>query len=78
MDAMSIRILVLTRITPGPSPETQVTGDVAEAVVFSDGPAVLHWLTEPRGTEFYPSEQDMRKIREFSGRPEFRKCPVVL
>lgn len=61
----------LVRQAPGPTAQTAVTGVVAEAVVFGDGIAVLHWLTEPRGTEFYPSEAAMRQIREGSGRSRF-------
>lgn len=71
---MSARLLYLSRLVPGPTPATRVTGVVAEAVVFSDGPAVLHWLTEPRGTEMYPSEADMREIRESSGRSVFTRA----
>jgi hypothetical protein len=65
------RDLELVREHPGPSEETKYTGIVAEAVVFSDGTAVLHWLTNPGATEIYASEKDMRKIREFSGRSRF-------
>ena len=68
---MTARLLSLVRMEPGPSEETRPTGIVAEATVFSDGTAVLHWLTEPRGTEFYPDETAMRKIREASGRSRF-------
>jgi hypothetical protein len=66
-----ICVLVLERTEPGPSDETRTTGAVAEAIVFSDGTAVLHWLTNPGATEVYRSEKDMRKIREFSGRSRF-------
>jgi hypothetical protein len=68
---MSAKILLLARTQPGPSDETKLTGIVAEAAVFSDGSAVLHWLTKPGATEVYASEKDMRKIREFSGRSRF-------
>lgn len=68
---MTARHLALIRETPGPSEVTKDTGIVAEAVVFSDGSAVLHWLTSPWATEVYASEADMRKIREFSGRSHF-------
>lgn len=44
------------------------TGAVAEAVVFADGTAVLHWMTSPAATESYPSEAAMRQVREKSGR----------
>jgi hypothetical protein len=65
------RTLYLVRTAPGPSDETHRTGIVAEAAVFSDGTAVLHWLTNPGATEIYASAKDMRKIREFSGRSRF-------
>lgn len=66
-----IRVLILERDEPGPSDETRPTGAVAEAVVFSDGMTVLHWLTSPGSTEVYQSEADLRKIRESSGRSRF-------
>lgn len=69
--AMTARILTLVREQPGPSEVTRTTGVVAEACVFSDGSAVLRWLTNPGSTESYASEKDMRKIREFSGRSRF-------
>jgi len=68
---MTARILSLVREVPGPSEVTRPTGIVAEACVFSDGSAVLRWLTNPGATEWYASEEDMRKIREFSGRSRF-------
>jgi DNA-binding transcriptional ArsR family regulator len=49
----------------------QSPGRVAEAVVFSDGKAVLHWLTDPGSIEFYASEDEMRAVRERSGRSRF-------
>lgn len=73
---MSAQVLLLIRTEPGPSEETRPTGVVAEAIVFSDGPAVLHWLTDPHGTEFYESEADMRRIREHSGRSRFYEAGV--
>lgn len=69
------KLLLLVRNQPGPTETMKVTGVVAEAVVFSDGLAVLHWLTEPRGTEFYPDETAMRAIREVSGRSRFYADP---
>jgi hypothetical protein len=66
-----MKTLRLVRDVPGPAEQTRETGGVAEAVVYSDGRAVLHWLTEPRGTEFYDSEADMRAVREASGRSRF-------
>jgi hypothetical protein len=68
---MTARCLTLIRTEPGPSDETKPTGIVAEAAVYSDGTAVLHWLTSPGATEVYASEEDMRAIREFSGRSRF-------
>jgi hypothetical protein len=64
------RLLHLIRTEPGPG-VAEPTGTVAEAVVFSDGTAVLHWLTDPCGTEFYASEDAMRGVRERSGRSAF-------
>lgn len=61
-----MKTLILVRHTPGPAPQTEVTGAVAEAVVFGDGTAVLHWLIEPCGTEFYSSEAALCEIREGS------------
>lgn len=72
----NLRIFSLIRTAPSPSDETSRTGIVAEAIVFSDGTAVLRWLTAPGATEFYASEKDMRKIREFSGRSHFTEIPV--
>jgi hypothetical protein len=66
-----MKTLRLVRDVPGPTEQTRETGGVAEAVVYSDGRAVLHWLTEPRGTELYDSEADMRAVREASGRSRF-------
>jgi hypothetical protein len=68
---MTARVLSLVRTEPGPSEITSTTGVVAEACVFSDGTAVLRWLTSPGSTECYASEKDLRKIREFSGRSRF-------
>lgn len=68
-----VRILQLLREQPGPG-IAGATGIVAEAVVYSDGVAVLHWLTAPGGTEFYPSEADMRLVRESSGRSRFTEA----
>lgn len=65
---MTARILLLFRSEPAGG---QAGGVVAEAVVFTDGTAVLHWLTEPRATEAYPSEEAMRQVREASGRSVF-------
>lgn len=45
------KILRLLRSKPA---DGQASGVVAEAAVFTDGTAVLHWLTEPRATEVYP------------------------
>lgn len=72
----NLRIFNLIRTAPGPSEQTARTGIVAEAIVFSDGTAVLRWLSTPGATEFYASEKDMRKIREFSGRSHFTEIPV--
>jgi len=66
-----MKTLRLVRDVPGPTEQTRETGGVAEAVIFSDGRAVLHWLTEPRATEFYESEDAMREVREASGRSRF-------
>ena len=55
---------------------TRRTGLVAEAVVFSDGHCVLHWVTDPYATEFYCAEEDMRKIREASGRSRFTEVKL--
>jgi len=74
---MSARILLLIRTEPGPSDMTRPTGTVAEAIVFTDGQSVLHWLTYPRGTEVYPSEAEMRAVRESSGRSRFYEGAVV-
>ena len=74
---MSARILFLSRTEAGPTEMTRQTGVVAEAVVFSDGQAILHWLTYPRGTEVYPSEAEMRAVREGSGRSRFCEGSVV-
>jgi hypothetical protein len=66
----------LFRMAPGPDEITARTGIVAEAAVFSDGLAVLHWLTDPAGTEIYPApdgEDDMRAVRESSGRSQFHE-----
>jgi hypothetical protein len=71
MNAGTVRVLYLVRTAPGPSEVTSRTGIVAEAAVFSDGAAVLHWLTTPGATEVYGSVGDMRKIREFTGRSKF-------
>jgi len=68
---MSARVLKLFRDMPGPDELTAKRGIVAEAVVFSDGKAVLHWLTGIDVTETYPSEDDMRLVRERSGRSRF-------
>ena len=65
------RLLTLTRCGPGPTEVTQRVGVVADAVIFPDGSAVLHWRTVPSGTEFYPTEKAMRLIRESSGRSYF-------
>lgn len=70
---MTARLLSLVRTEAGPSEETRTVGVVAEAVVFSSGTAILHWLTKPGSTEVYASERDMRKIREFSGRSRFEE-----
>lgn len=70
---MSARILHLIRTTLGLSGQLVSRDVVAEAAVFSDGPAVLHWLTDPAGTEFYPSEAAMRHVRESSGRSRFEE-----
>lgn len=61
----------LVRKSPGETNVSQATGVVAEAVVFSDGLSVLHWLTDPAGTEMYAQEEMMRRVRELSGRSEF-------
>jgi hypothetical protein len=69
-----MRTFQLIRDTPGTTPAAEVTGVVAEAVIFSDGQAVLHWLTYPAGTEVYPApggEALMREVREASGRSRF-------
>jgi hypothetical protein len=71
-----MRTFQLIRETPGPSAAMQVTEIVAEAVVYSDGLAVLHWLTDPAGTEVYPAPDGeilMRQVRERSGRSQFRE-----
>lgn len=65
------RVFWLIRDEPGPTPETAMVGTVADAVVFEDGVAVLHWRTAPAGTEIYPSEEAMRTVRERSGRSRF-------
>jgi hypothetical protein len=64
------RHLILTRMVPGPG-LAHATGQVAEATVYDDGTAVLHWLTDPHATEVYPSEAGMRQVREISGRSWF-------
>jgi hypothetical protein len=66
-----MKMLQLYRETSGPTETTKPTGVVAEAVVFSNDVSVLHWLTEPNGTEIYLSEEAMRDIRESSGRSYF-------
>ena len=73
-----MKTLRLVRDVPGPTEQTRETGGVAEAVVFSDGRAVLHWLTDPRGTEFYESEADMREVREASGRSRFTETGKLM
>jgi hypothetical protein len=73
-----IRVLELIRSIPGSDEITRRTGVVAEAVVFSDGTAVLHWTAEPYGTEMYPSEDRMREVRERSGRSQFREVTGTL
>lgn len=45
--------------------EGAVTADV---VVFPDGLSVLHWRTSPAATEIYTSEEELRAVREASGR----------
>jgi hypothetical protein len=45
---------------------------VADAVVFPDGMCVLHWRTDPPGTEIYPSKSAMHQIRHASGRSVFK------
>jgi hypothetical protein len=72
----SARVLRLVRTEPGQG-AAQPTGTVAEAAVFSDGTAVLHWLTDPGGTEFYASEQAMRGVRESSGRSRFTEPGII-
>ncbi len=66
-----MKTLLLERTVPGPSGLTAKTRIVAEAVVFSDGSAVLRWQTGIGVTELYPSEDDMRVVREASGRSCF-------
>jgi hypothetical protein len=66
-----MKTLTLQRFKSGPTEVTLPLGDVAEAVVFTDGLAVLRWLTEPYGIEIYPTETDMRMVRERSGRSQF-------
>lgn len=56
-----VKLLVLIK-------ERAVTAD---AVVFPDGLSVLHWRTSPSSTEVYPSEDDLRAVREASGRSRF-------
>jgi hypothetical protein len=68
------RVLKLFRDVAGPTEVTRTRGIVAEAIVFSDGQAVLHWLGYPRGTEVYPSEAEMRAVREASGRSRFTEA----
>ena len=70
----------LVRVSPGQTEITSVTGVVAEAAVFSDGLAVLHWLTNPACTEIYPApdgEGAMRAVRESSGRSQFRETGKI-
>jgi hypothetical protein len=69
-----VKTFWLERVFPGQTEMTMVTGTVAEATVFSDGLAVLHWLTDPAGTEVYPAPDGeilMRQVRESSGRSRF-------
>lgn len=72
---MTARVWYLSRLKPGTTEATRVTGIVAVALVCPDGVSILHWLTEPRGTEIYPSEDAMRQIREASGRSVFTEGP---
>lgn len=69
-----MKVLRLVRDTPGPAPY-DATGTVADAAVFPDGLAILHWRTAPAGTEVYQSEADMRLVRERSGRSHFEEAP---
>jgi hypothetical protein len=45
----------------------QVLGHVADAVEFTNGVAVLQWLTEPEGMEIYPSLRKLIQVRAKSG-----------
>lgn len=69
-------LLRLVRLSPGPSEMTAPTGVVADAIVFSDGLAILHWRTDPHGTEIYESEDAMRRVRESSGRSHFEEVEL--
>jgi len=63
-----MKIYILYRYKPNPGQER---GCVADAAVYPDGTAILKWRTDPGGIEIYPSEADMRNIRERSGRSQF-------
>jgi hypothetical protein len=79
-ERLTMRTFMLIRVIPGPTPFTQATGIVADAVVFPDGLAVLHWRGQGKGrmrAEIYESEEDMRDVRERSGRSHFEEDGVA-
>jgi hypothetical protein len=48
------------------------TGDIAEGVLFSDGTAVLRWLTFARSTGIYASIGEMETIHGHGGKTVVR------
>lgn len=51
---------------------TSGTGIVAEGVIFTDGTAVLHWLTETTSTAVYASVGDVVTIHGHNGATRVR------
>ena len=48
------------------------TGIVAEGLIFSDGAAVMRWLTRPCSTAFYACLDDITRIHGHEGRSKVR------
>lgn len=48
------------------------TGVVAEGVVFTDGTAVLRWLTDKSSTAIYNSIEDLEAIHGHGGATKIR------
>lgn len=51
---------------------TSGTGTVAEGVVFTDGVAVLRWLTAGGSTAIYDSIESIERIHGHDGRTKIR------